>query len=456
MIKNLSIEKVFLMFAIFFGLIYLVITPPFQSVDENFHFQRAYSISSGKFIAEKHDGGVGSFIPHSITELTQKYAFLIKDIHQKTNLNEFKQNSKIKLDKGNEVFTSFPNTALYSPIPYVAQTLGIKTAENFGLTPLFFVYFGRLFNLVLYCLLGFLTIKTLPALKTTGFLILLTPMCLSLGASLSTDTTVIGVSLLFFAVIMKTIYTEQKIDSKTILLLSFLGAILALSKHNFFLIPLIFLIPKNKWDKNYVLKIAAVLLPAILSTILWSKLIDGLYVNLNSEADMYRQLDFILHNPLNFIGVILATLFIKTFRLIITGIGVLGWQDTRLDFLTYIIYPIMFFLSIFCEKTKHFFAKWQNALIATVVIFSYLIIVTYMYLAWSTIGNPIVIGLNGKYFIPLVLPAMLLIKNLVKKEFCIQNFDKTIYTLSFLILLSSTLSILVRFYDIFPNLYYQV
>lgn len=48
-----KIENIFILFALLFGLLFVFVTPPFQSVDEQAHFFRAYGISSGQFVAHK-------------------------------------------------------------------------------------------------------------------------------------------------------------------------------------------------------------------------------------------------------------------------------------------------------------------------------------------------------------------------------------------------------------------
>lgn len=220
--SKFSNEKIFVIFAVIFGFLYLVITPPFQSVDEHFHFFRACGIAQNQFLAEKQDNGIGlvyigNKLPKSVMELTVKFSRLIKNQNEKTSINELKEASKITLNPDNKVFANFPNTALYSPVPYFAQTAGIKTAEILKMNPFWFIYFGRIFNLILYCILGYWAIKTIPILKSSAFLILLSPMALSLGASLSADVTIIGASLLFFAFILKSVCSDKELNGKTII-----------------------------------------------------------------------------------------------------------------------------------------------------------------------------------------------------------------------------------------------
>ncbi len=450
----MKIEKVFLLFVFLFGLIFIFITPPFQSVDENFHFYRAYGIASGQFVAEKQGAVSGSMLSESLSCLTHKYDRLVKNINEKTSISELSENLGIKLSD-NEVFTGYSNTALYSPAGYIPQSMGVYVAKILNLSPLIMLYFGRLFNLIMYAILGYYAIKVIPVLKLAVFLILLMPMNLSLAASLSTDAVLISVSLIFIGLILKCSVNNEKISIKNLLLLALLSTVLALIKHHFLLLPLLFLIPPKRFCGKYWQKISVIILPAIFACIIWSKAVAGLYVPLREGADMYAQLSFILHNPLEFIAVLFKTILIKTFRIIVTMIGVLGWQDTRLDILTYLLYPLAIIYAVLNTSDRQIIlSKFQILLLSSTLTVSYLLIVTYMYLSWSLVGSGIVMGLNGKYFVTLLLPFLILLAAKSKFKFGVNN--NIIYAFCFLILLSTVFSLLTRFYNMFPNLYYQI
>ena len=455
---QLKVEKVFIIIAIFFGIIYGIITPPFQSVDEANHFFRSYAISEGLFIAENNNNNIGSYLPESLSKLNQNYSYLIKNITQKTSVDQLKKSLKIKTNKTKK-FIHYPNTALYSPIAYIPQSIGIIIGKILHTPPLIALYLARFLNLILYTILGYYAIKHIPFLKIATFLLLLSPMNLSLGCSCSTDATLIGISILLTAKIFE--YAFDKTESltyKDYFLLSILLFILALTKHNFYLIPLLFLIPKEKFKNKYLIKITSIILPSIIGCIIWSDMIKDLYVPLNSNANMYSQADFIIHNPIKYIWILTITTIVKFFRLLITSIGVLGWQDTKLDNLTYIIYPILISISIIYSGIKNFIIhNYQKYIIIITAITGYVIISTYLYLAWSNVGSLIITGLNGKYYTPLLIPIFAVIAALIKYKKDENNKIFNISAISItLILFSGAISILTRFYDIFPNLYYQI
>ena len=315
---RVSVEKVFVIFALLFGMLYAIITPPFQSVDEANHFLRSYAITEGQIVSTKQDTAVGSVLPASLFQLVKKFQYLEKDITKQTSFKEIK--NSFAINNNSKIFTTYPNTALYSPAAYIAQSAGILCGKILHTAPLSMFYLARIFNLILYCILGYYAIKCTPFLKLAVFLILLSPMNISLGASCSTDVTLIGASLLLFAKILEYSFSNRSLSVKNFILLGFLLLILALTKHNFYFVPLIFLIPKEKFGRKYILKIAMIILPSIAACLIWSKMIAGLYVPLNQQADMYEQTDFILHNPFKYSGILIATTFVKAFRLFITSI----------------------------------------------------------------------------------------------------------------------------------------
>ena len=74
---------------------------------------------------------------------------------------------------------------------------------------------------------------------------------------------------------------------------------------------------------------------------------------------------------------------------------------------------------------------------------------------WTPVGNSVVLGLNGKYFIPLMMPMFLLFKT-SKAKYDYNSVKYAIVVALILILASSELSLLHRFYNITPQLYYKI
>ena len=56
---KMSPVKFFVYCALIFGIIFLILIPPFQSPDEDSHFKRAYVVSYGKLYPSSKDGVMG-------------------------------------------------------------------------------------------------------------------------------------------------------------------------------------------------------------------------------------------------------------------------------------------------------------------------------------------------------------------------------------------------------------
>lgn len=87
---RVSVEKVFVIFALLFGMLYAIITPPFQSVDEANHFLRSYAITEGQIVSTKQDTAVGSVLPASLFQLVKNFNIWKKILQNKLHLKKLK------------------------------------------------------------------------------------------------------------------------------------------------------------------------------------------------------------------------------------------------------------------------------------------------------------------------------------------------------------------------------
>lgn len=460
--KKISVEKIFLLIALFFGVLYVFILPPFQSVDEGMHFFRTYQIASGKFFAQNDNGKIGDYLPASLLTFYGKYTPIIRHIDKKTDLRMSLNNFKTPVNPENKVFTEFTNTALYSPICYISQLSGVVLGKMMKLSLGFIYYLGRLSNLIFYCILVYFALKITPFFKLPMFLLSLMPMSLSLGSAYTSDVMVLGLNFLWFALILKLLTSENLLKEKyfkNLVIMTILSFLISLTKSYILLIPLIFLIPIKKFKtiKQYMLFMSSVIGFVIIGFSLWYFLTRGLSLNMNNVfANSSAQKIFILTHPIQYIGILLKTFIVKMPRLYITMIGVLGWQDTPLDWITYMIYPALVGFAVYSDKFVFNLFNWQKYLIIITTIIGIILTYTSLYIMWSPVGNNVVLGLNGKYFIPMVLPVLLMFKPAKQNNLNYEKIKIIIILFAILILISSDLSLIHRFYNMTPQLYYKI
>jgi uncharacterized membrane protein len=103
------------------------------------------------------------------------------------------------LNEHDKDFIAFPNTVVYTPIPYTPQVLGILVGKIFDASPLMLFYFARIFNLLFFLALAYWAIKITPIHKWVFCLLCLTPTNVFQIASASVDAFTFGICFLLIA-----------------------------------------------------------------------------------------------------------------------------------------------------------------------------------------------------------------------------------------------------------------
>ncbi len=226
-------EYAFLGISLTFGMLMLVITPPFLVPDEPAHFFRSYQIAEFNFFNSN------SHIPKSLVELSSICDRMKFNTHEKTTREEILALANIKLNPSVRVHVDAPTYT----IPYLPQALGIFAGKIFQLNPFWLFYLGRLFNLIVSLFLVFLAIRTTPVLKWLFFLLGIMPMTLYQFASLSYDAVTIGLSFLLIATLLNDAFNaEKRIGTRELVILFLLSGLLAAGKPPYFMIAFAYLI----------------------------------------------------------------------------------------------------------------------------------------------------------------------------------------------------------------------
>lgn len=407
-------ERVFLFLGVLFGVMIMIFTPPFLYPDENAHFYRSLGILDGQIVVQKPDEEhSGSFLPKSIHDFenrTKFYDFLADRDCLKARIS-FKDISDASsyTKNGEKIFVNHINTALYSPVAYMPQLAGMAAAGMFTPSFLYIMFGGKIFNFLFYLILGFFAIRSLPFLKWVGVLILLAPINLSLAGSLSTDPVLLSSSMLFFAKILQySVGDDSKIGWKQVVLLAVLAFIIGQVKQNFLIVFFVFLIPKKKFCGGYFVKMATVVVPSVVLSLVWGKIASSVLVPGNG-AKPVEQAVYILSHPIEYLQTFLRTSRIFS-RMLREMVGVLGWLNIRLDWWAYGLYYIFFVLNVFFsidvdDKGREMFSLKQKLIILSLSLLIIFVVSTNMYIVWSHVGADLIDGIQGRYFASVLLPA---------------------------------------------------
>jgi uncharacterized membrane protein len=412
---KVSPVKFFIFTAAIFGLLFILITPPFQAPDEPVHFFRAYQISEFNFVIDQKGNQAGGYLPQGIGDLvtdTATHPIIKFQANKKYDDHKTFKALSLKLNPKKKHFYDFAATAGYPPVSYIPQSIGILIARLLHLPPLLMMYFGRLANLTVWVLMLALVIKWMPFKKWAFVFIGLLPMALFQASSLSSDGMVTGLFALFLAFILKLCRQKTRVTTVQLGILLALAAGMTLTKQVMFLaLPLVLLLPTTlfKSRKNsYAAKAALILIPLLLLTS-WLFLVRGIDItssNALNGQNTHRQESFVVHNPHSFINVLWNTYFYNWSDGITNSfIGDFGWMDTPLAAWIVIVGYIGLGITIVANhgSYKTWLNRRQKTIIAAVGFVYWLAVSTALYVYYSPVGYKIIVGLQGRYFFPLVL-----------------------------------------------------
>jgi uncharacterized membrane protein len=400
-----------LVVGIVFGVSLVFLTPPFGVPDELAHYLRAYHCSQGKVYAEKRNDAVGAVLPISLARVYTAIASEpLKDRELHISRQKLAEVARIPLDRGQTGFSSFANTALYSPVPYLPAAVAIRIGRLIHLTPLWLLYAGRVAMLIAYLVVVAGAVYLMPLQKWTMVLLGLMPMSMFLAASLSADTMTTALAYLAIGLLLHLILKAEKATLGQLLLLVSALVLLALAKQAYFGVAFLFLlVPRDKFSSSRQrwLATAGVIGLTLAANVAWAVSVRPLYVPIRPCVDPPGQVHWMLAHPLIYAKDVWYTIA-DSYRYSCVP-GVLGWGTVFLPRSAYTIYWAALVATAVLDgsrpappltiQTRAFSFCAYAAVLALAT--------TCVYVTWHAVGDHYIHGVQARYFQP-VLPLLLL------------------------------------------------
>lgn len=407
--KSLKIEQKFLIIMPFLGVLYLIAFPFNTIPDEANHASRAYEVSNGHLTSNVYKDMIGNKLDSSLYK-----------VFSNDNYGKLVNNFKYKTTKKNVKY-SFANTSLYSPISYLPQAIGITFGKIFSNRILIQLYFGRVFNFITFFILMYLSIKLIPFKKNIIFLIGVIPLVLQEAISLAPDAFTISMACFFVSYILYLRSDSEKITKKNNAIIS--SASIILSQLKIVYLPiclLLFLIPFDKFEskkRKYVTLILIFLISSLLG-FMWLK-ISSHYLEIQSGSD--KQMSYILSNVFRYLEICITTFtnFSRDWLYEVFGRNLGMFTISLPSFL--IFGNIILFIIISLTSKKEDIKEWEKWFITFVVLSVIFLIFTSLYIQWTPYKAGLIKGIQGRYFIPLLILISLIISN--KKIVLKDNVD---------------------------------
>lgn len=384
------------MLSLTIGGMFAFYTPVVKSPDEVAHFLRAYQCSGGECYAHKLGDEAGGWLPVSLASTVIHF----EGWWPWSNRAAFSR----PLNKRVRDFQAFSNTAVYSPIPYVASALSMAIGRRLNWTPLLLFYLGRLGNVVAYALLASSAVRWMPIQRGLMFLLVLSPMSLFLAGTLSADVIMDGLSFLAIAMALYYAIEAERVSNRGLAGLVLVFSLVALSKQAYYpLVFLFFLIPPGKLGTRgrWALAAVAALGIPLLLDVAWFVSIRSIYVPLRPLVNPSAQLHFILEHPWDYVTMFWTCIAENDFSLHVHTIGLLGNLDVFVPGFVFVPYwiAILTMASLGADNGRFLntASRWLLLAIHVMGLFS---VVTHLYLSWDNVGSMHIMGPQPRHVLP--------------------------------------------------------
>ena len=436
-IKRLKVEQIFLFMGILFGVLYMVVLPPFTTPDEAVHVDTSYYYSS-KILGQQAVDENGYVLYRSDDALynhddqhiptVQSYAILYHNL--------------FKMDHSDETVNFLRAPLSVSAIAYVPQIIGVTLARLFHLGNIQMLLWGRMFAMAFYLLCLYWAIKIAPIGKELLMVVALMPTTLQMAVSFSYDSTVLALCFLYTGVLLYLTLEAKRVTWHHIVLLALLFAWAAPAKLVYICLAFtLLIIPTEKFANKYfkyisiagiILAGAVVILLTRFQTVVAIGASDG---GMLAEQTTYS-LSYLLHNPSKILAIFYGTIIGQGTYYLETMIGqYLGWLEIILPgYIVYGFYTLIILSAIRKVSEKHVLSAGQRLWIFLVIAGVSVLVGAALLFDWTPIESNYVYGVQGRYFLPMLPLLMILCKNyqIEMKESMTRYIAVALYVLQYL------------------------
>ncbi len=471
--NTISIQKKFIYLAMIFGILFVMLLPPFQGPDEDSHFKKAYVLAAGNIFPDVHEGKTGYYLPADMIDYISEQLELNGKLDEKVSYSEVIIAEQGNASYGEQKFEHF-STVSSNPLAHAVPALGIVIGKIVGkiagMNPsyVFLLYFARLASLLVYVALAAAAIRVTPILKRTFCMLGLMPMALFLAGAVSYDMLLNGAALLFAGMCFNLLYKQEQIMSRKyavvfgiILFLFYVLKIVYLPIFAFLLIILLRNIRND--NKQKIIKSIVFMGAVSVGLVLITSYLPAMFapeVGASGGGGLsasQQQLQYVISHPLEYLKTFFNTLSISRNFYVSSTVGMFGLLDTRIfSVFTYLYLFFLIAVGISEISLDRVVVKWYDRVVILIATgASFFGIFLAMYLNWTPlvygVGADVIEGVQGRYFLPL-FPAFFLIfgnKRIAERK-CLRRVAEKCseygVLASILILQVSVAAILLRFW----------
>lgn len=386
---------------------------PFTTPDAQAQFYRAYEISQGKFITKvdqysKTESDTIQGVSYFDGDITVEGYDEQSGSYLETLINSLNRT----VDNGKVTKLSYTNMSSYSPIGFLPSALGILAARIISDSFWLQVYFARIFNLTFAGVVLFFCVKYMPVNKNLIIYSCFSPTLVELYSSMSPDVVVFAtcVALITYICILR-----EGTRNANPIVLTILCLCLALEKIVYLpLCGLIYLIPVSSYPskRKYLLISTGVVLLSIAVNLAWLRVASTYLIEYNKGVDAHAQVSGILSNPARYAYTCIFTALTYGDGWIreLGGSFISSADGTASPYVLSLLFIIVYSSLLFDgDGVKQTFFVREKMYIGVIIFINVLLIFTSLYVQWTAAGSSIIDGIQGRYFLPLVPIATLIV-----------------------------------------------
>lgn len=434
MFEKLQPHRLFLLFSLIFGSLFIFLLPPFATPDEPAHLIRSVEFSQGAIF------GHGK-VPESFKKFVDAGVGI--DFSDKTKREERLKHIRTLSEQahtapGNLIELPYSRAVVYTPASYLAAIPAIWLSEIMNASPLQMLSLARIFTFLAATALLYAAIRITPILKWPMFFLCLFPTSLYIRSGLNADNLTVGYAFLFFALILFVQEGVKKINLRDVFFLSLLSFLVCLSKNAYVFFPLLLcIVPRTQFTSERIYKLAwvAIVIVPMLAGVAWTFEIKHLlsvtpFPSIENSPmndiwhrpagiDEMGQIRWLIEHPIDLLKTLSFAMLLGTpvfiydmiGKLIVAGISFPAW-------FSFGMFAGLFYLSD--NTPPRIKERLPRRMVAGCFIVMYVGIILLIHIASSPLGSWVVEGVQGRYFLPLV-PLLLLI---VKKPACTPKTER--------------------------------
>jgi uncharacterized membrane protein len=429
-LKGFPFHKVYLWLGLTFGLIWLVLLPPFQGPDEQAHFARAYMISEGNI------GPANLPLPASIREL--------EEVLQSDNM---RAQPKVKQDPGRLTMAAkikirpldTSNVIVahnYPPVAYLPAAAAIAAARAMDAPMLFVFYSARMAGFIFFLFAMYLLIRHVRVLKLPLLTIALMPMVIQQGIIVSADgVTIILILWLVVYVFNLAFDVDRKVAvKKDMAIMCLLSVAIALTKGPYVLVALLFfVIPREKFGRPvfYWVCGTGIILAGTIAALLWQHWVNIANMPVSTSVSVQSMAAPQLFTASMSPFVVIKKVFITFFDIAYWKSGFwLGWRDVRLPFIFLVGFFFLMLWPCFVtiDERDEKIRKSRRAGLFVLALMSGILIANSIVMCLALPQRPSgkIAGMEGRYYTRLLFPFAMAVYLIVPerlKAACSRRFS---------------------------------